>query len=125
MSVYNMILSANESTVVAEYEPQTIRSDAYQSEAELERAFIKMLTEQGYEYADVHSEDALIDNLRKQLERLNKYRFTDKEWDGFFKNKIANRNEGIAEKTRKIQEDHVQNLIRENGDTINISLIDN
>lgn len=124
MSVYNMILSANESTVVAEYEPQTIRSDAYQSEAELERAFIKMLTEQGYEYADVHSEDALIDNLRKQLERLNKYKFTDKEWDGFFKNKIANRNEGIAEKTRKIQEDHVQNLIRENGDTINISLID-
>ena len=48
MSTYNMILSSNESTVVAEYEPQAKRSDSYQSEAALEQAFIKMLVEQGY-----------------------------------------------------------------------------
>lgn len=124
MSIYNMILATNESTVVAEYEPQPRRSDAYQSEAALEQAFIKMLSEQGYEYININNENDLIDNLRKQLELLNNYSFTDKEWDSFFKHKIANNNDGIVEKTRKIQEDYVQNLIRENGTTMNISLID-
>lgn len=124
MSTYNMILSTSESTVVAEYEPQSGRSDSYQSEASLEKAFIKMLGEQGYEYINIHHEKDLIDNLRKQLELLNHYTFTDKEWDAFFKHKISNNNEGIVEKTRKIQEDYVQNLTREDGSTMNISLID-
>ena len=124
MSTYNIVLSTNESTVVTEYEPQTKRSDAYQSEAVLEAAFITMLGEQGYEYVTIHNADALIANLRRQLELLNNYQFTDKEWDSFFKSKIANANESIMEKTRKIQEDYVQNLTREDGTTMNISLID-
>lgn len=124
MSTYNIVLSTNESTVVTEYEPQLKRSDAYQSEAALEAAFIKMLGEQGYEYVTIHNSDALIANLRRQLELLNNYQFTDKEWDSFFKSKIANVNEGIVEKTRKIQEDYVQNLTCEDGTTKNISLID-
>lgn len=119
-----MILSTSESTVVAEYVLQSGRSDSYQSEASLEKAFIKMLGEQGYEYINIHHEKDLIDNLRKQLELLNHYTFTDKEWDTFFKHKISNNNEGIVEKTRKIQEDYVQNLTREDGSTMNISLID-
>lgn len=124
MSAYNIVLSTSESTVVAEYEPQTKRSDAYQSEADLEAAFIKMLCEQGYEYVDVRDPAALVANLRIQLELLNGYLFTDREWEGFFKNKIANANEGVVEKTRKIQEDYVQNLAREDGSTKNIYLID-
>ena len=124
MSTYNIVLSTNESTVVTEYEPQTKRSDAYQSEAALEAAFITMLGEQGYEYVTIHNADALIANLRRQLELLNNYQFTDKEWDSFFKSKIANANESIMEKTRKIQEDYVQNLTREDGTSMNISLID-
>lgn len=107
MSTYNIVLSTNESTVVTEYEPQTKRSDAYQSEAALEAAFIKMLREQGYEYVEIHNSKDLVANLRRQLERLNQYQFTDKEWESFFKNKVANVNEGIVEKTRKIQEDYV------------------
>lgn len=124
MSNFNIVMSTNKSTVVTEYEPQIKRSDAYQSEAALEAAFIRMLTEQGYEYITIHDEATLIQNLRSQLERLNQFSFTDKEWDRFFKDKIANQNEGIVEKTRKIQEDHVQNLIREDGTTMNITLID-
>ena len=124
MSTYNIVLSTNESTVVTEYEPQAKRSDAYQSEAALEAAFIKMLGEQGYEYVSIHNEADLVLNLRKQLERLNQYSFTDKEWETFFKSKIANANEGIVEKTRKIQEDYVQNLTCEDGRTQNIYLID-
>lgn len=124
MSQYNVVMATAQSTVVAEYEPQTNRSDKYQSEAALEKAFIKMLTEQGYEYINIHSSLELIDNLRKQLEKLNNYTFTDKEWKHFFENNIANANEGIAEKTQKIQEDYVQVLKRDNGSSKNIYLID-
>lgn len=124
MSQYNVVMATAQSTVVAEYEPQTNRSDKYQSEAALESAFIKMLTEQGYEYINIHSSLDLIENLRKQLEKLNNYTFTDKEWKHFFENNIANANEGIVEKTQKIQEDYVQVLKRENRLTKNIYLID-
>lgn len=119
-----MVLSTNESTVVTEYQPEKKRSDSYQSEADLEKAFIKMLTEQGYEYIKIHDSESLVNNLRKQLELLNDYQFTDKEWERFFKNNIANANEGIVEKTRKIQEEYIQNLTRDNGMTKNITLID-
>lgn len=119
-----MVLSTNESTVVTEYQPEKKRSDSYQNEADLEKAFIKMLTEQGYEYIKIHDGESLVNNLRKQLELLNDYQFTDKEWERFFKNNIANANEGIVEKTRKVQEDYIQNLTRDNGITKNITLID-
>lgn len=124
MSTYNIVLAANESTVVTEYQPETKRSDSYQSEAELEKAFIDMLTQQGYERLRINSAAELVANLRHQLELLNNYKFTDREWDSFFKSKLANANEGIAEKTKKIQEDYVQNLTRDDGTTQNIVLID-
>ena len=95
MSTYNVVAASNESTVVTEYEPQSKRSDAYQSEAALEQAFIKMLEEQGYAYLPIHDNADLVANLRRQLELLNNYTFTDKEWDFFFKDKIANANDGI------------------------------
>ena len=124
MSYFNIVASTSENTVVTEYEPMKNRSESYQSEAALEAAFIKLLTEQGYEYVTIHNESDLIANLRRQLERLNQFSFTDSEWERFFKDKIANQNEGIVEKTRKIQEDFIQNLIREDGTTMNIALID-
>ena len=124
MSTYNIVAASNESTVVAEYIPESARSDAYQSESELEQEFIRILAAQGYEYLDIHTETDLVANLRKQIERLNQYVFKDSEWEQFFSDCIANNNEGIVEKTRKIQTDHVQVLHRDNGMTKNISLID-
>ena len=124
MSFYNMVAQSTESTVVAEYIPESSRSDAYQSEAALEREFIRLLTEQGYEYLTIHNEKALIANLRQQLETLNNYVFSDSEWEQFFSDCIVSANEGIVEKNRKIQTDHVQILHRDNGTTKNISLLD-
>lgn len=124
MSQYNVVLATENSTVVSEYQPDGVRSDKYQSEAELEKQFIKLLTEQGYEYLTIHSQSSLIENLRKQLEKLNNYKFSDKEWKSFFENNIANTNDGIVEKTRKIQEDYIQVLKRDNGEHKNIYLID-
>jgi len=125
MSIYNIVASTDEATVVAEYAAEyNVRPEKYQSEAELEREFIKQLTSQGYEYISVHNEAALIENLRKQLELLNDFTFTDSEWEKFFAECIANTNEGIVEKTRKIQDDHIQILKREDGTTKNIYLLD-
>ncbi|MCC8020737.1 MAG: type I restriction endonuclease subunit R [Akkermansia sp.] len=121
---FNIVAATSENTVVTEYEPDTARSDSYQSEAEQEQEFIRLLGEQGYTYLPIHTEADLIVNLRKQLEQLNKYHFSDDEWERFFKNALANPTEHIAEKTRKIQEDYVQALKRDDGSTKNISLID-
>ena len=125
MSIYNIVASTDEATVVAEYAAEyNVRPEKYQSEAELEREFIRQLTSQGYEYISVHNEAALIENLRKQLEVLNDFTFTDSEWEKFFTECIANTNEGIVEKTRKIQDDHIQILKREDGTTKNVYLLD-
>lgn len=124
MSKYNIVLETSNSTVVAEYQPEQKRSEAYQSEAALEKEFIRMLTEQGYEYLTINDSDALINNLRTQLELLNDYKFSENEWTRFFNNNIANNNEGIVEKTRKIQEDHIQVLKKDDGTSRNIYLLD-
>jgi len=124
MSQYNIVVATDESTVVSEYVPEYSAGNAYQSEAELEQAFIKQLQAQGYAYLPIHHEEELITNLRHQLELLNSYTFTENEWNRFFTNNLASKNEGIIEKTRKIQTDHVQILQRDDGTTKNIYLLD-
>ena len=124
MPYFNIVAETNENTVVTEYEPVKVRADQYQSEAALEKEFIRMLCDQGYEYLSIHTEKDLIVNLRTKLEELNNYKFTDTEWHQFFHSAVANPNEHIVEKTRKIQEDNVQVLKRDDGSSKNITLID-
>ena len=76
MPYFNIVAQTSENTVVTEYEPVKARSDSYQSEAELEQEFIRLLCEQGYQYLPIHTEADLIVNLRQQIERLNSYQFT-------------------------------------------------
>lgn len=124
MSQYNIITESPESTVVAEYQQLYRKETTFQSEADLEKAFIEQLQTQAYDYLPITSEDELIANLRLQLEALNNYQFTNSEWEQFFKGKIANQNNGIEEKTTIIQEDHIQLLTRNDGTVKNIYLID-
>ena len=124
MTTYNLVAVTNESTVVTEYIPQECRDADYQSEAAMEKEFIKQLCSQGYEYVKIESEAGLIANLRNKIELLNNYKFKDSEWDSFFSQNIAGANEGVVEKTRKIQEDYVQILKCDNGIAKNILLID-
>lgn len=124
MTNIDLIAATSENTVVTEYTPIKRRSESYQSEADLENEFIHMLCEQGYEYLPVHKEAELEANLRLQLEKLNDITFSDEEWKRFFKENLANPNEHIVEKTRKIQEDYVQVLKRDDGTSKNIKLID-
>lgn len=124
MSDYKLIAENPESTVVAEYKVEYIKGQSYQSEAELEKAFIELLEKQAYTFLPIRTEKDLTDNLRTQLEALNNFHFTDKEWEHFFASKIANPNSGIEEKTAIIQEDHIQLLDCEDGFVKNIRLLD-
>lgn len=121
---FDPIAISGESTVVAEYLPEPSDSTSYQSEAALEQQFIALLESQAYERLTLTSEAELIDNLRAQLEALNHITFSDAEWDRFFTERIAGKNDGIVEKTVRVQEDHVQLLSRDDGSTKNVSLVD-
>ncbi|GAB3275672.1 type I restriction endonuclease subunit R [Sinomonas notoginsengisoli] len=121
---YDPIAVSSESTVVAEYDSDAQSATSYQSEADLEREFIKLLESQAYDYLPIKSEADLIDNLRHQLELLNKMTFSDAEWQRFFNERVSGANDGIVEKTVRIQEDHIQLLTRDDGSPKNIALID-
>lgn len=124
---YNLVAENTQSTVVAEYHRPVDRvrdGNTYQSEAELERAFIKQLETQAYEYLKITSENELVLNLRQQLEKLNNFTFSDTEWEKFFVSVIANPNQSIEEKTTTIQEDSTKILNRDDGTFKNIDLID-
>ena len=124
MTQYNIIAESQEYTVVSEYDHVTPPAESYQSEADLEKEFIRLLQEQGYDYLPIHKEADLISNLRAQLEKLNHYHFTDSEWERFFNECIANQNDDIVAKTAKIQDDYIQVLRRDTGESQNIRLID-
>ena len=121
---FDPIAVGSESTVVAEYSQEDRKAAAYQSEADLEKAFVALLREQAYEYLAITQEEDLKTNLRLQLEKLNKHEFTDGEWGRFFLASVSGEKDGIIEKTRRIQEDYIQVLKRDNGETKNIYLID-
>lgn len=122
---YEPIALSNESTVVAEFvqDPGT-KYNTYQSESELEQELIKQLQQQAFEYLELRTEATLVENLRQQLEVLNKIEFSDEEWHRFYTTCISGANDGIVEKTTRIQEDHVQLLRRDDGTVKNVMLID-
>ena len=122
--MYNIIAETNEATVVSEYIPPARRKRSYQSEAELEKNFIEDLQEQGYEYLTIKTEDDLVENLKKQIEKLNNITFSETEWGRFYGHYLANYTEGIVEKTFSIQSDYIKVLPRDDGSTKNIYLID-
>ena len=121
---FDVMAFGGQATVCSALPKQQRRSSAYQSEAQLEEAFVKQLCRQGYERLVVSSEEELIANLRTQLEALNRIGFSDKEWARLFKGWIAADNDGIVEKTRRIQRDHVYALRMDDGSVRNVSLID-
>jgi len=124
MSEYKIIAQTDNSTVVSEYEASYQSAKKYQSEADLEKELINILQNNGYEYTDIKNSGDLLSNLRKQLTKLNGYKFTDNEWKQILTKYLINKNESIVEKTHKIQEDFIYNLKRDNGETKNIYIID-
>ncbi|WP_294796004.1 type I restriction endonuclease subunit R, partial [uncultured Fenollaria sp.] len=113
------------SIILAKYEKDSSAHDkAYQSEADLERELIENLISQGYERFKASSNEDLYKNLRDKIEKLNKVLFTDDEWRRFLTEYLDAPNDGIVEKTRKIQENYIYDFKFDNGDLKNIKIID-
>lgn len=124
MPNHKIVIENPKSTVVANYQAEERTETQYQSEAELENALIQRLQGQAYEYLPLHTERDLISNLRTQMEKLNGISFNDAEWKRFYTTILADQNNGIVEKTRLIQEDHVQTFLFDNGEQKNIRIFD-
>ena len=124
MEENKIVIENTQSTVVAKYEADEQRETDYQSEAALEKAFIELLQQQAYEYLPLHTEAELISNLRKEIEKLNHIQFTNSEWNRFYKDILANQNNGIVEKTFLIQEDNVQSFNFDDGHQDNVTIFD-
>lgn len=110
--------------VLARFEKPERRVEEYQTESQLEENMINNLVSQGYERLDVRTMDDLYANLRVQIEKLNDIKFSDSEWKRFLLEYLDAPNDGIIEKTRKIQENHIYDFIFDNGRLRNIKIID-
>lgn len=127
VSKYNAstIAEMNNGIILANYKKDLkVRETSYQSEAELERNLISNLISQGYERLFVKSNKDLYKNLKIQLEKLNNISFSSSEWERFLQEYLDCPNEGMVEKTRKIQENHIYDFVFDDGEAKNIKIID-
>ena len=127
VSKYNAstIAEMNNGIVLANFKKDLkARETSYQSEAELERNLILNLISQGYERLFVKSNKDLYKNLKIQIERLNNISFSSSEWERFLLEYLDAPNDGMIEKTRKIQENHIYDFVFDDGVAKNIKIID-
>lgn len=129
-STLKQISNTKEWTVVVEWIKSISKNtSSYQSEAQLEKEFITQLQKQGYEYIDLSKtnnkdhEEWLINNLRTQIQKLNNTQFSDREWKEIFNTYIANDSDNVEDASKKIQQDYIYSLKRDNGSEINVYLI--
>ena len=121
---YSVLLEGPSATVCAQAPEVRRTSSAYQSEGQLEAELIEQLCAQGYERCRATSQDELVANLRRQIELLNGFTFAEEDWQRFFAQVVANKAEGIVEKTRRIQKNPVVDFTLSDGTLRNVMLID-
>ena len=111
--------------VLDKYTQEWKVSESYQSEGDLEREFIQDLQNQGYEYLPgLNTPDALLANVRVQLQTLNNVQFAHGEWLRFVESFLDKPSDGIVEKTRKVHDDYIHDFVFDDGRIQNIYLLD-
>lgn len=129
MTTYNTIAELQNFIVLDSYTKLSQVGEqptGYQTEAALERELIEDLVNQGYEYLpQLVTPQALVANVRKQLQTLNNTVFTDAEWQRFLDEYLDKANDGIVDKTRKVQENcAAYDFTFDDGHIQNIYLVD-
>ncbi len=128
MAYYNTIAESNNFIVLDDYEKYSVLNEpfvVYQTEASLEHEFIQDLRNQGYEYLpDLNTPEALLANVRTQLQALNDVEFTDSEWARYVEEYLDKPSDSLIEKTRKIQDDYIYDFVFDDGHIKNIYLVD-
>jgi type I restriction enzyme R subunit len=125
MSDYKTIAESKNFIVLEKYTPEWKVAENYQSEGDLERDFIQDLVHQGYEAPlGLNTPQALLANVRVQLQTLNGMEFSNAEWQRFVETWLDKPSEGIVEKTRKVHDDYVHDFVFDDGRIQNIYLLD-
>lgn len=128
MAYYNTIAESNNFIVLDDYEKYSMLNEpsvVYQTESSLEREFIQDLVNQGYEYLpDLNTPEALLANVRVQLQVLNDVVFTDSEWNRYVEEYMDKPSDSLVEKTRKLQDDYIYDFVFDDGHIKNIYLVD-
>lgn len=125
MTQYKTIAESNNFIVLERYVREWQVAESYQSESDLERELIRDLINQGYDYlADLTTPDALLANLRTQLQALNHVQFQDGEWQRFLETYLDKPSDSIIDKTRKIHDDYIHDFVFDDGRIQNIYLVD-
>lgn len=125
MSDYKTIAESKNFIVLDQYTQEWKVAESYQSESDLERELISDLRNQGYEYLPYLNEpDAMLANVRIQLQDLNNVQFSNGEWLRFVESWLDKPSDGIVEKTRKIHDDYVHDFVFDDGRIQNIHLLD-
>ncbi len=125
MSDYKTIAESKNFIVLDQYAPEWKVAESYQSEGDLEREFIQDLQNQGYEYLPgLNTPEALLANVRVQLQALNNVQFSNGEWLRFVETWLDKPSDGIVEKTRKIHDDYIHDFVFDDGRIQNIYLLE-
>ena len=125
MTDYKTIAESKNFIVLEQYNQEWMAAEGYQSESDLEREFIADLQNQGYEYLHgLNTPEALLANIRVQLQALNAVQFSNDEWLRFVETWLDKSSDGIIEKTRKIHDDYVHDFVFDDGRIQNIRLLD-
>ena len=125
MSDYKTIAESKNFIVLDKYAPEWKVAEGYQSEGDLEREFIQDLQNQGYEYLPgLTTPQALLANVRVQLQTLNNVHFAEGEWLRLVETWLDKPSDGIVEKTRKIHDDYIHDFVFDDGRIQNIYLLD-
>jgi type I restriction enzyme R subunit len=125
VSDYKTIAESKNFIVLDKYTKEWQVNESYQSESELERELVQDLRHQGYEYVPgLSTPEALLANVRVQLQALNNVAFSDAEWQRFVESWLDKASDGIVEKTRKIHDDYIHDFVFDDGRIQNIYLLD-
>lgn len=125
MHNYKTISELNNFIVLEQYTRAWQAAESYQSESELEREFIQDLVNQGYEYLPtLNNAEAMLSNVREQLQTLNSMKFADVEWLRFVETYLDKPSDSIVDKTRKIHDNYIHDFVFDDGRIQNIYLLD-
>ena len=125
MTSYKSIAESQNFIVLDRYDQGSVVKEGYQSEDALEREFIEDLTQQGYTYApEIRTPEAMLANVRVQLQTLNKVVFSEDEWERFVDQYLDPKRENSTDKARKLHENYIKDFVFDDGHIENIYLMD-
>ena len=125
MTHYTPIAESNNFIVLERYSKEWKVAEGYQSEDALERELIQDLVNQGYEYLpNLNSPEALLANVREQLQALNQVTFSESEWRRFVETYLDKPSDSSVDKSRKIHDDYIHDFTFDDGRIQNIYLVD-